>query len=85
MGTRHKRWSQGLYTGAGNRDQHKHAQGNTGSTDPGDTNNTDPGNTDATDPGDAQAKDPGDTNTTDPGDTNAENPPLLAVQYIIKT
>ncbi len=43
--------------------------GTSGSTDPGNTNATDPGNTDA----------------TDPGDTNTENPPLLTVEYIIKT
>ena len=43
--------------------------GTSTSVDPGDTNVTDPGNTDA----------------ADPGDTNTANPPLLTVEYIIKT
>ena len=56
---------------------HTHTQGDTGARDPGDTNATDPGNTDATDPGD--------TNAAGTGATGTQNPPFLAVQYIIKT
>ncbi len=54
----------------GTQANHTHGVSGTSATvDPGDTNPTDPGNTDA----------------TDPGDTNTANPPLLTVEYIIKT
>ncbi len=76
--------SQGLFEGAGVKDQHTHTSANANAIDPGDTLFTDPGDTNTTDPGDTNTTDPGDTNSAGTGETSQNNPSYLVVNYIIK-